>query len=59
MASEEDMVRFAAEIHKNANRLLTLINDIIQLSELDSNVRETVYEEVNLYQLAETCVDML
>ena len=59
MASGEDMVRFAAEIHKNANRLLTLINDIIQLSELDSNVRETVYEEVNLYQLAETCVDML
>lgn len=59
MASGEDMIRFASEIHKNANRLLTLINDIIQLSELDSNVRETVFEEVNLYQLAETCVDML
>lgn len=59
MASGEDMVRFASEIHKNANRLLTLINDIIQLSELDSNVQETVFEEVNLYQLAETCVDML
>jgi len=52
-------VRFAGEIHKNANRLLTLINDIIQLSELDSNAREMVYEEVNLYELAETCVEML
>ncbi len=59
MASGEDMIRFAAEIHKNANRLLTLINDIIQLSELDSNVQEIVFEEVSLYQLAETCVDML
>lgn len=59
MATEEDMVRFAGEIHKNANRLLTLINDIIQLSELDSNAREMIYEEVNLYELAETCVEML
>jgi len=59
MATEEDMVRFAGEIHKNANRLLRLINDIIQLSELDSNVREMVYEDVNLYELAETCIEML
>lgn len=59
MATEEDMVRFAGEIHKNANRLLTLINDIIQLSELDSGAREVIYEEVDLYELAETCVEML
>ena len=59
MATEEDMVRFAGEIHKNANRLLTLINDIIQLSELDTNAREVVYENVNLYELAQTCVEML
>ncbi len=59
MATEEDMVRFGSEIHKNANRLLTLINDIIKLSELDSNTMEMVYEDVNLYELAETCVEML
>lgn len=59
MASGEDMVRFAGEIHKNANRLLSLINDIIQLSELDSNTGEIIYENVNLYKLAETCVEML
>lgn len=59
MASGEDMVRFAAEIHKSANRLLTLINDIIQLSELDSNAQEIVFEEINLYQLAQNCVEMM
>ena len=59
MASEQDTARFAKEIHKNANRLLTLINDTIQLSELDAGSDETVFEEVNLYELARTCVDML
>ena len=32
MASEADMIRFAHGIHSSANRLLTLINDIIRLS---------------------------
>lgn len=59
MASEEDTVRFAKGIHKSANRLLTLINDIIRLSELDSTEEVTHFERLNLYQLAETCVDML
>ena len=35
MAGSEDIGRFANEIYTNANRLLTLINDIINLSELD------------------------
>lgn len=59
MASERDVVRFAKEIHKNANRLLTLINDIIKLSELDAMERSISFEPVNLYQMAETCVNML
>ena len=49
MASDGDVVRFAAEIHKSSNRLLTLINDIIRLSELDVTVREDIFENVNLY----------
>ena len=36
MAADEDVRRFAKEIHKNSTRLLTLINDIIRLSELDT-----------------------
>lgn len=59
MASETDVVRFAGEIHKNAKRLLTLINDIIKLSELDAIENSIYFEQVNLYDLAETCVNML
>ncbi len=59
MASETDIQRFAKEIHKNAKRLLTLINDIIKLSELDAIENSIYFETVNLYQMAETCVSML
>jgi len=58
IATDDDTIRFAAGIHKSANRLLTLINDIIRLSELD--VTDTLeLEELDLYQLAENTVEML
>ncbi|MBS6398240.1 MAG: two-component sensor histidine kinase [Clostridiales bacterium] len=60
MVAAKDIPRFAGEIHRSATRLLTMINDIIKLSELD--VMETAsmtFERVPLYQLAENCVDML
>lgn len=59
MASEKDVVRFANGIHSSANRLLTLINDTIRLSELDSNSEEVLFERLNLYELARNCVEML
>ncbi len=59
MAPEADVTRFAEGIHKSANRLLTLINDIIRLSELDSTGQEEPFEKINLCQMAETCVEML
>lgn len=59
MANSDDVIRFAGEIHKNSNRLLTLINDIIRLSELDTVDRDIVYEKVNIYGIAYTCVEML
>ena len=60
MATDEDITRFAGEIHQNANRLLTLINDIIRLSELDVSTQEAIsFEKVDLYTLAQSCVDML
>ncbi len=60
MASPEDVQRFASGIHKNSQRLLTLINDIIRLSELDTPSRqEEMFEMINLYSVAQTCVDML
>ena len=59
MAADEDVIRFAGEIHRNSNRLLTLINDIIRLSELDVMDVNVQFEMVNLYIAAKNCVDML
>lgn len=59
MASEADVTRFAHGIHSSANRLLTLINDIIRLSELDATEVEATFERLNLYQLAAACVELL
>ncbi len=59
IAGENDVRRFAKEIHRNSKRLLTLINDIIRLSELDSDQMEVSFVEVDLYDIAQTCVEML
>ena len=58
MTDEETTIRFAGEIHHSSRRLLTLINDIIRLSELDTAEEEPM-EEVDLLVLAQSCVDML
>lgn len=59
VADPSEINRFAGEIHGNANRLLTLINDVIRLSELDHEGDEEVLEPVNLWESAKTCVNML
>lgn len=59
MANGEDTVRFAGEIHRNSTRLLTLINDILRLSELDSGIQERPFEDLDLYEAASNCVSML
>ncbi len=59
MVKEADTRRFAAEIHKNANRLLSLINDILELSKLDTLSEEMQIESVELFDLATACAHML
>ena len=59
MVNEKDARRFAAEIHKSANRLLSLINDILELSKLDTLSEEMQIESVGLYDLAKACAHML
>ncbi len=59
MASEENVEKFANGIHSSANRLLTLINDTIRLSELDSNAMELNLEKINLYQLIQSNAEMM
>ena len=51
LVKKEDMPRFIGHIHKEASRLVVLIEDIIRLSELDEE-REIQKEEISLYQIA-------
>lgn len=50
MVREEDIPRFVGHIHKEASRLVVLIEDIIRLSELDEE-RELQKEELSLCQI--------
>ena len=59
IADEKDARRFANEIHVSSDRLLSLINDILKLSELDDAEQEFDVEPVDLYQAAQGCLDML
>ncbi len=59
MTDEKDTRRFAKEIYRNAKRLISLINDILQLSELDTREIPLETERLNLYGMAATCVEML
>ena len=47
------------EIHKNSDRLLALINDIIRLSEVDQKSYEMVFKPTDLYKIARETIDDL
>ncbi len=53
LAKPEDIPRFAGYIHKEAQRLITLIDDIIKLSQLDEGLFPCEKESVELYALSE------
>ncbi len=60
MASKKEGRHFAEEIHRNAQRLLALINDILQLSQLDDTPeRQFSFAYVDLYELAVRCTAMM
>ena len=59
MAQGEQAKTFAAEIHKSANRLLTLINDIIRLSQMDAPMPDLKFEPVDLAQIAANMFEQL
>ncbi len=58
LVKPEDMSRFIGHIKKEATRLLTLIEDIIRLSQLDEGV-ELPKEEVDLSTVAKEAVEQL
>lgn len=59
MVEEEKQKHFVHEIRKNAERLLSLINDIIRLSELDRSEREPAFEVIDLYEVVSGCMNAL
>ena len=59
MVQGEQAKTFAAEIHKSANRLLTLINDIIRLSQMDAPMPDLKFEPVDLAQIAANTFEQL
>ncbi|MCD8148425.1 MAG: ATP-binding protein [Clostridiales bacterium] len=60
MVDQEQEAKFAGKIRQNADRLVTLINDIIRLSELDQGGdTQIVFEELDLFEAARDRVDLL
>ncbi len=59
MAGPDEVRRFSSEIQKNSKRLLSLINDIIKLSQLDNFDEKQPFEKVDLDKVARTCIENL
>ncbi len=59
MVKEEDVAAFGGNIRREADRLITLINDIVALSKLDENSLPRSDEEIDLYELAAEIVGRL
>lgn len=59
IAKSEDIPHFAEQIHTEASRLLTLIQDIIKLSQLDENSIKAEFENVNLKSVCEDVISEL
>ncbi len=56
---KETDLHFSKNIIKETNRLISLVNDIIKLSNLDNNSLEIISEKVDLYAICESVVDRL
>lgn len=56
MVKPEDIKRFSENIYKEAQRMISLIGDIIKLSQLDEGKVDMEKTTVDLYQMAESVV---
>ena len=59
IAKDGDVKTFAAKIHKEAGRLVTLIGDIIRLSQLEEEPSQIQPVRVDMAPLVEECTDSL
>lgn len=56
---EETVVDFSTSIYDEAQRLITLVSDIMKISELDEHPVQTEAESVDLYKLSENIIGRL
>lgn len=56
---DETVVDFSTSIYDEAQRLITLVCDIIKISELDENAVQSEAEEVDLFEMAEEIINRL
>ncbi|MCR5021997.1 ATP-binding protein [Ruminococcus sp.] len=59
MAKGDDSIKFAGKIKKESARMLTLIGDILRLSELDIISDTPLDDDVDLKALSEDCIERL
>lgn len=56
---EAIVIDFSSSIYKEAQRLISLVSDIIKISELDGDVSHFEWEKSDLYELAENVISTL
>ena len=59
MVRPEDTARFAGQIYSEAQRLIHLVEDIINLSRLDEGAEDMQRERIDLYALSGSVIDSL
>ena len=59
IVKQEDVSSFGQDIRNEAERLITLINDIVSLSKLDENLLPKQDESIDLYNLSEEIITRL
>lgn len=59
IAKPEDTVRFAGKIYDESQRLITLVQDILNLSQLEERDIERVFTNIELYSLCESVISRL
>ena len=57
MVRQEDIPNFAGRIFTESQRLITLVSDIIKISQLDENAISYSWEQVDLMELAREVLD--
>lgn len=56
LVKEEDVPRFAGKIYDESKRMITLVGDIIKLSQLDEKNISVKFEKVDLYNCCEAVI---